>query len=35
MLKPGTYVGTEDTFVVTSSGVRQLSHLPHEIKEVL
>jgi Xaa-Pro aminopeptidase len=35
MLKPGTYVGTEDTFVVTSNGVRQLSHLPHEIKEVL
>jgi Xaa-Pro dipeptidase len=34
MLKPGTYVGTEDTFVVASGGVKQLSHLPHEIKEI-
>jgi Xaa-Pro aminopeptidase len=35
MLRPGTWVGTEDTFVVTSSGVTQLSHLPHDIKEIL
>jgi Xaa-Pro aminopeptidase len=30
-LKPGVYVGTEDTFLVTHSGGEQLTRVPHEI----
>ncbi len=33
-LGPGTYVGTEDTFLVTGAGGEQLSRMPHEIVEV-
>lgn len=33
-LKPGVYVGTEDTFLVTSSGGEQLSRLPHEVVKI-
>ena len=33
-LKPGTYVGTEDTFLVTAEGGERLSRMPHEIMEV-
>ncbi len=33
-LKPGTYVGTEDTFLVTGAGGEQLSRMPHEVVEV-
>jgi len=33
-LKPGTYVGTEDTFLVTGEGGKQLSRMPHEVVEV-
>ena len=30
----GAHVGTEDTFVVRKNGGEQISHLPHEIREV-
>ena len=34
MLKPRVYLGTEDTFVVTANGVKQLSRLSHEIASI-
>jgi len=33
-LKPGIYVGTEDTFLVHKSGGEQLTRLPHEIVSI-
>jgi Xaa-Pro dipeptidase len=33
-LKPGTYVGTEDTFLVTDTGGKQLTLMPHEVVEI-
>ena len=34
-LKPGVYVGTEDTFLVKSSGGEQLTRQPHEVRPIL
>ncbi len=33
-LKPGVYVGTEDTFLVKSSGGEQLTRLPHDMVKI-
>jgi len=33
-LKPGVYVGTEDTFLVNGSGGEKLTRLPHEVVKI-
>jgi Xaa-Pro dipeptidase len=33
-VKPGVYVGTEDTFLVRQSGGEQLTRLPHEVVSI-